>query len=57
MREEGRQLEVKVMNGPKLEQLGNIKTWKLRQETNKFTLLCLVMPHAHPQIEVPMGKK
>lgn len=57
MRERGRQLEVKVINEPKREQLGNIKTWKLRQEINKFKLLCLIMHHAHPLIEVPVGKK
>lgn len=57
MREGGRQLEVKAMNGPKREQLGNIKTSKLKQETSRFKLFCLIMHHAHPLIEVPVGKK
>lgn len=30
---------MKCINGPKREQLGNAKTWKLRQETNGFVIL------------------
>lgn len=48
---------MKFMNGPKMKQLSNIKTWKLRQETNRFKLLCLIMHHTHPLIEVLKGKK
>lgn len=54
---EGGQLKVKCISGPKREQLGNIKTWKLRQETKRFGLFCLIMHHAHPLTEVLMGKK
>lgn len=47
---------MKRINGPKREQLGNTKTWKLRQETNRFKLFCLITYHAHLLIEVLMGK-
>lgn len=53
---EGGHLERKCINGPKMEQLDNIKTWKLRQKTNRFKLFCLIMHHAHPLIERLIGK-
>ena len=30
---------------------------KLRQETSRFELFCLIMHHAHPLLEVLVGKK
>lgn len=47
---------MKRINGSKREQLGNTKTWKLRQETKGFKLFCLITYHAHFLIEVLTGK-
>lgn len=46
---------MKFMNGPQMKQLDRIKTWQLRQETNGFKSLCLIMHHAHPLTEVLTG--